>query len=138
MAISKHVQLNIVASQPCPVERTTPIQLNSPLSKTKHDHDTTSGAIKRRKTALDGGQAIITNITKYATNNECTVSWICAIATEYVAAQGFLDEKYDRPECMSPNDNNIICTETDAYQFQVPSLDLSCCFCSLNCEENLK
>jgi hypothetical protein len=35
------------------------------------------------------------------------VGWICAISTEYVAAQAFLDEKYDGPEYVSPNDNNI-------------------------------
>jgi nucleoside phosphorylase len=36
-----------------------------------------------------------------------TVGWICAISTEYVAAKAFLDEKHDRPEYVSPNDNNI-------------------------------
>jgi len=36
-----------------------------------------------------------------------TIGWICAISTEYVAAQAFLDEKHDRPEYVSPNDNNI-------------------------------
>ncbi|KAF9778282.1 hypothetical protein IL306_004255 [Fusarium sp. DS 682] len=35
-----------------------------------------------------------------------TVGWICAIATEYVAAQAFLDEKHEGPESVSPNDNN--------------------------------
>lgn len=35
-----------------------------------------------------------------------TVGWICAIATEYVAARAFLDEKHDGPEYVSPNDNN--------------------------------
>ncbi|KAH0556001.1 hypothetical protein GP486_006056 [Trichoglossum hirsutum] len=35
-----------------------------------------------------------------------TVGWICAITTEYVAAQAFLDEKHEGPECVSPNDNN--------------------------------
>jgi nucleoside phosphorylase len=35
-----------------------------------------------------------------------TVGWICAISTEYVAAQAFLDERHDGPECLSPNDNN--------------------------------
>ena len=35
-----------------------------------------------------------------------TIGWICAINTEYVAAQVFLDEKHDRPEAVSPNDNN--------------------------------
>jgi nucleoside phosphorylase len=35
-----------------------------------------------------------------------TVGWICAISTEYVAAQAFLDEKQEGPEYVSPNDNN--------------------------------
>ncbi|RYP92526.1 hypothetical protein DL770_001392 [Monosporascus sp. CRB-9-2] len=38
--------------------------------------------------------------------NDYTVGWICALSTEYVAAQSFLDEKHDRPEHVSPNDNN--------------------------------
>jgi nucleoside phosphorylase len=36
-----------------------------------------------------------------------TVGWICAISTEYVAAQAFLDERDDGPEYVSQNDNNI-------------------------------
>jgi len=35
-----------------------------------------------------------------------TVGWICAVHTEYVAAQAFLDREHDRPEVLSPNDNN--------------------------------
>lgn len=35
-----------------------------------------------------------------------TVGWICAIATEYVAAQAFLDERHDGPEYISTHDNN--------------------------------
>jgi nucleoside phosphorylase len=35
-----------------------------------------------------------------------TVGWICAISTEYVAAQAFLDEKHEGPEYVSSNDNN--------------------------------
>ena len=35
-----------------------------------------------------------------------TVGWICAISTEYVAAQAFLDEKHKGPEYVSSNDNN--------------------------------
>lgn len=35
-----------------------------------------------------------------------TVGWICAISTEYVAAQAFLDEKHEGPEYVSPHDNN--------------------------------
>jgi nucleoside phosphorylase len=32
-----------------------------------------------------------------------TVGWICAITTEYVAAQSFLDEKHDRPAYLPPH-----------------------------------
>jgi nucleoside phosphorylase len=35
-----------------------------------------------------------------------TVGWICAIGTEYVAAQEILDAEYEGPEYISPNDNN--------------------------------
>ncbi|QYT04235.1 Ankyrin repeat protein [Trichoderma simmonsii] len=38
--------------------------------------------------------------------NDYTVGWICAISTEYVAAQAFLDAKHEGPEYVSPNDNN--------------------------------
>uniref|UniRef100_A0A8H7NI02 protein S-acyltransferase n=1 Tax=Bionectria ochroleuca TaxID=29856 RepID=A0A8H7NI02_BIOOC len=38
--------------------------------------------------------------------HDYTVGWICAIATEYVAAQAFLDEKHDGPVSVSTNDNN--------------------------------
>jgi nucleoside phosphorylase len=38
--------------------------------------------------------------------NDYTVGWICAISTEYVAAQAFLDENHERPEYVSPNNNN--------------------------------
>ncbi|KAG6988664.1 hypothetical protein FocnCong_v001799 [Fusarium oxysporum f. sp. conglutinans] len=35
-----------------------------------------------------------------------TVGWICAIATEYLAAQLFLDEEHEGPEFVSANDSN--------------------------------
>lgn len=38
--------------------------------------------------------------------NDYTVGWICALSTEYVAAQTFLDEKHARPRTVSRNDNN--------------------------------
>ncbi|KAL7937028.1 ankyrin repeat-containing domain protein [Trichoderma chlorosporum] len=38
--------------------------------------------------------------------NDYTVGWICALSTEYVAAQAFLDEKYDDPESVAYHDNN--------------------------------
>jgi nucleoside phosphorylase len=38
--------------------------------------------------------------------HDYTVGWICAIHTEYVAAQAFLDEYHEGPDYVSPNDNN--------------------------------
>ncbi|QPC71879.1 hypothetical protein HYE68_002631 [Fusarium pseudograminearum] len=36
-----------------------------------------------------------------------TVGWICAIATEYIAAQLFLDKEHDPPKSVSVNDSNV-------------------------------
>jgi nucleoside phosphorylase len=41
-----------------------------------------------------------------SSREDYTVGWICAISTEYVAAQAFLDEKHEGPEYVSSNDNN--------------------------------
>ncbi|POR37483.1 Uncharacterized protein TPAR_02314 [Tolypocladium paradoxum] len=41
-----------------------------------------------------------------ANPHDYTVGWICAITTEYVAAQAFLDEEHEGPEFVSTNDNN--------------------------------
>ncbi|KEF59466.1 uncharacterized protein A1O9_04310 [Exophiala aquamarina CBS 119918] len=35
-----------------------------------------------------------------------TVGWICALSTEYVAAQAFLDQKHKGPDFVSPADSN--------------------------------
>ncbi|KAI9162805.1 Ankyrin repeat and KH domain-containing protein [Paramyrothecium foliicola] len=35
-----------------------------------------------------------------------TVGWICALVTEFVAAQAFFDEEHDELEIMADNDNN--------------------------------
>lgn len=40
-------------------------------------------------------------------NDSYTVGWICAITTELVAAQAFLDERHEGPDYVSPNDDNI-------------------------------
>lgn len=39
-------------------------------------------------------------------NGDYTVGWICALTTEFVAAQVFLDEEYPPPESIATNDNN--------------------------------
>ncbi|KAK2045675.1 ankyrin repeat protein [Colletotrichum somersetense] len=38
--------------------------------------------------------------------DDYTVGWICAITTEFVAAQTFLDEKHDKPARVAPQDSN--------------------------------
>lgn len=39
--------------------------------------------------------------------NNYSVGWICAISTEYVAAQAFLQERHHGPKYVSVHDNNI-------------------------------
>ncbi|OWT42470.1 NACHT and ankyrin domain protein [Pochonia chlamydosporia 170] len=39
-------------------------------------------------------------------NADYTVGWICAISTEYLAAQLCLDEEHEPPEYVTPHDNN--------------------------------
>ena len=38
--------------------------------------------------------------------NDYTVGWICALPTEYLAAQEFLDEEHDRPESLPAHSKN--------------------------------
>lgn len=38
--------------------------------------------------------------------SDYTIGWICAISTEYVAAQEFLDEEHEGPEYLSQKDSN--------------------------------
>jgi hypothetical protein len=71
----------------------------------EHDQDATASAVKKRKTALDDGRVLTANTPKCMANDDYTVGWICAISTEYVAAQAFLDEEHDRPSYLD-NDNN--------------------------------
>ncbi|KAH7146633.1 nucleoside phosphorylase domain-containing protein [Dactylonectria estremocensis] len=47
-----------------------------------------------------------TPLTAMSNLNDYTVGWICAITTEYIATQAFLDEKHEGLEFMSTNDNN--------------------------------
>ncbi|KAH8593137.1 nucleoside phosphorylase domain-containing protein [Bisporella sp. PMI_857] len=66
----------------------------------EHNQDTATSAEKRRKTAPEDPQTPAANTLDY------TVGWICAISTEYVAARAFLDKEHERPEYVSPHDNN--------------------------------
>ncbi|KAF5584277.1 AGC PKA kinase, partial [Fusarium subglutinans] len=63
-------------------------------------------AEKKRKTKEESVSGPSTLAPKF-TNIDYVVGWICAITTEYVAAQAFLDEKHEGPDYVSPNDDNI-------------------------------
>lgn len=64
-----------------------------------------SGAEERRDDAQTGTP--IPNISPQRLAHDLyTVGWICAISTEHVAAQAFLDEEHEGPEYVSTNDNN--------------------------------
>jgi len=80
-----------MSKRPCPSE---------------HGQDAATGAGKRRKPTADDAQSQPADVPEQRVNNEYTVGWICAITTEYVAAQAFLDETHDGPEYVSPHDNN--------------------------------
>lgn len=67
---------------------------------------TMSEAEKRRKID-DYAQTPLPNAPgRLLSRDDYIVGWISAIGTEYVAAQAFLDERHERPEYVSTNDNN--------------------------------
>jgi nucleoside phosphorylase len=72
----------------------------------ENNQDTATSVEKRRKTAFDNAQTPLADTPEQRANNNYTVGWICAISTEYVAAQAFLDEKHKGPGYVSVNDNN--------------------------------
>ncbi|KAJ5663545.1 hypothetical protein N7507_004276 [Penicillium longicatenatum] len=45
-------------------------------------------------------------LTQYVRPFELRCGWICAVITEYVATQEFLDEEHERPIFVSPNNTN--------------------------------
>ncbi|RYO73935.1 hypothetical protein DL766_005894 [Monosporascus sp. MC13-8B] len=71
------------------------------------DQGPISSVEKRRKTDCDNTGTPVRNApARKLVHDDYTVGWICAIKTEYIAAQAFLDEEHDQPEYVSRNDNN--------------------------------
>jgi nucleoside phosphorylase len=69
--------------------------------------DALSTARKRRRlNPTDERIEVTPTSTRSLQNDTYTVGWICAIETEYVAAQVFLDEKHGGPKYVSPNEHN--------------------------------
>ncbi|KAK7413536.1 hypothetical protein QQX98_007614 [Neonectria punicea] len=69
------------------------------------DQSAATCATTRRKLAFDA-RTPAADALERKVNDDYTVGWICAIRTEYVAAQEFLDEEHEAPEFVSPNDTN--------------------------------
>ncbi|KAL6798332.1 Pfs, NB-ARC and ankyrin domain protein [Trichoderma sp. SZMC 28012] len=65
-----------------------------------YHQDASIGREKRLKTPVSD-QNLRANCRQQKTNAEYTVGWICAVNTEYVAAQAILDEKHAGPEKVS-------------------------------------
>ncbi|OAQ96055.1 hypothetical protein LLEC1_04624 [Akanthomyces lecanii] len=85
--------------------------LGLPIQMPKRGHldgeEDTSHAEKARK--LDDLRSVSVRINATVpnvTNEDYTIGWICALATEYVAARALLDDKHGKPEYLSPNDGN--------------------------------
>jgi nucleoside phosphorylase len=72
----------------------------------KRRDDNTTESSKRLK-STDPEIVLSTETQKKLCNEDYTIGWICAITTEYVAAQAFLDATHDPPESVPLNDNNI-------------------------------
>jgi nucleoside phosphorylase len=61
----------------------------------------------KRQRLGDAVQVLASDDTEQELSTESyTVGWICAISTEYTAAQAFLDETHKGPETVFPHDNN--------------------------------
>ena len=64
-------------------------------------------AISDAEERRNGARTLVPNtLGRRFAHDFYTVGWICAISTEHVAAQVFLDEEHEGPEYVSPNDNN--------------------------------
>src|SRR3954452_20229414 len=73
----------------------------------ENNQEAISGLEKRRKRDCDDTRTPAARAPqRKLAHGDYTVGWICAISTEYVAAQAFLDEKHKGPEYVSSNDNN--------------------------------
>jgi len=71
------------------------------------DPDISSRDTKKAKfkNSKSQGEGLVLSQQKRG-NGDYTVGWICAITTEYVAAQAFLDATHSPPESIPYNDNN--------------------------------
>ncbi|KAL7951679.1 nucleoside phosphorylase domain-containing protein [Trichoderma barbatum] len=77
------------------------------IDRSKDVADTTTLEEKIRLPSHDEARTTTVDVPKQKlAHTEYTIGWICALSTEYVAAQVFLDEKHEGPDYVPPNDNN--------------------------------
>jgi nucleoside phosphorylase len=75
--------------------------------KRSADEEEVIACSESKKPRIEVSKSVLEDSSHLTLPNESyTVGWICAITTEYVAAQAFLDEKHGRPEYQHVRDNN--------------------------------
>jgi hypothetical protein len=76
-------------------------------SELQNNQEAISGPEKRRKRDCNDTRTLAAKAPKQKlAHGDYTVGWICAISTERIAAQAFLDEKHEGLEYMFIHDNN--------------------------------
>ncbi|KAF2678771.1 hypothetical protein K458DRAFT_435608 [Lentithecium fluviatile CBS 122367] len=70
------------------------------------DHDISPGHSEKKFKGSESEGARLVMSQQKRGNGDYTVGWICAISTEYIAAQAFLDKAHNPPESVPQNDNN--------------------------------
>ncbi|OAQ58085.2 ankyrin repeat domain-containing protein [Pochonia chlamydosporia 170] len=91
---------------------TTAQELQTRLRETESVDGNISDAVssqeqRRKRPRRDDTRTLAVNATKRKLERtDYTVGWICAIGTEHVAAQAFLDEEHEDPEDVPGNDDN--------------------------------
>lgn len=70
------------------------------------DHNNSSRHAKKRFKGPESEGARLVMSQQKRRNGDYTIGWICAITTEYVAAQAFLDATHSLPESVPQNDSN--------------------------------
>ncbi|TFB02584.1 Ankyrin repeat domain-containing protein 50 [Trichoderma ghanense] len=69
---------------------------------TVENHQGVSNGREKRERACTDGRNLPEGEVSRKRNDEYTVGWICAVVTEYVAAEAVLDEIHGRPAKVSP------------------------------------
>lgn len=107
------LQLRSQTSEPSVKISVLPTATNKPQQQRRHDGPSRGERVSGNGPGQGGYQLATSGQIKslYPSrspypNDQYTVGWICAISTEFVAAQEFLDEEHGRPQSVATHDNN--------------------------------